>query len=64
METKEKENPFKLIGHPSQEVPADLKEKVMSDVNAAKLLMEMAALFTSNYKSTLLSLFKTNKKSK
>jgi hypothetical protein len=57
----EKKNPFKLIGQPTQEVPPELKSKVMSDVNTAKLLMEMAALFTSNYKSTIESLFKTKK---
>lgn len=58
----EKDNPFKKLGFPLQEVPVDLKDKVMADVNSAKLLMDMASLFTSNYKSTLASLFKTKNK--
>ena len=55
----EKQNPFKLIGKPPQDVPPELKEKVMRDVNTVKLLMDMASLFTSNYSATITSLFKT-----
>jgi len=57
----EKQNPFKLIGMPPQDVPPELRKKVMKDINTAKLLMDMASLFTSNYSATLKSLFKTNK---
>ena len=55
----EKQNPFKLIGMPPQDVPPELKKKVMKDVNTAKLLMDMASLFTSNYSTTFKSIFKT-----
>jgi hypothetical protein len=58
----EKENPFKLIGIPQREVPESLKEKVITDVSSAKLVMDMAALFTKNYKATLSSMFLTKKK--
>jgi hypothetical protein len=56
-----RENPFKKLGYPPKDVPTELKEKVMADVASAKLLMDMASLFTSNYKATMESLFKTKK---
>ena len=40
------ENPFKHIDKPLQPVPQELKAKVMSDIATAKLLMELAALFS------------------
>ena len=40
------ENPFKHIDKPLQPVPKELKAKVMSDIATAKLLMELAALFS------------------
>lgn len=40
------ENPFKLINQPLKEVPKELKSKVMSDIAMAKLLMDMASLFS------------------
>lgn len=58
----EKENPFKKIGLPPQEVPKDLKKKVMDDVNSVKFLMEITDLFSSNYAETLESFFKTKKR--
>ena len=58
----EKQNPFKLIGKPTQEVPTELKDKIMGDVNSAKLLMDMANLCTHNYKVAMRSLLKTSKK--
>lgn len=58
----ENDNPFKKIGLPSQEVPSDLKKKVMDDVNSVKLLMELTSLFSSNYASTIESMFKTKNK--
>lgn len=40
------ENPFKDINKPLKPVPEELKAKVMSDIAMAKLLMEMARLFS------------------
>jgi len=42
------ENPFKQINQPLKEVPAELKSKVMHDIAVAKLLMELAELFSYN----------------
>ncbi|MBC5836902.1 hypothetical protein [Flavobacterium muglaense] len=58
----ENNNPFKKIGLPPQEVPADLKKKVLDDVNTAKFLMEVTSLFSSNYLTVLENLFKTKQK--
>ena len=58
----ENENPFKKIGLPPQEVPKELKKKVMDDVNAVKFIMEVTSLFSSNYASTIESMFKTKNK--
>ncbi|WP_339918773.1 hypothetical protein [uncultured Flavobacterium sp.] len=58
----ENENPFKKIGLPPQEVPKELKQKVMDDVNAVKFIMEVTSLFSSNYASTIESMFKTKNK--
>lgn len=59
----ENENPFKKLGIPPQEVPIELKKKVMDEVNAIKLFMEVAGLFSSNYAQTLESFFKTKNNS-
>ncbi|MDH7912451.1 hypothetical protein [Winogradskyella sp. SYSU M77433] len=42
------ENPFKQINQPLKEVPKELKAKVMHDIAMAKLLMEIAELFSYN----------------
>lgn len=42
------DNPFKHINKPLKEVPAELKSKVMHDIAMAKLLMELAELFSYN----------------
>tara|TARA_Y100000815_G_scaffold34431_1_gene28615 strand:- start:862 stop:1035 length:174 start_codon:yes stop_codon:yes gene_type:complete len=42
------ENPFKQINQPIKEVPKELKAKVMHDIAMAKLLMEIAELFSYN----------------
>ena len=42
------ENPFKQINQPLKEVPPELKGKVMHDIAMAKLLMELAELFSYN----------------
>jgi len=40
------ENPFKYIDKPLLDVPKELKAKVMTDIATAKLLMELAKLFS------------------
>ncbi|TXE14951.1 hypothetical protein FUA26_00140 [Seonamhaeicola algicola] len=42
------DNPFKYVNTPLKEVPKELKGKVMNDIAMAKLLMELAALFSYN----------------
>ena len=42
------DNPFKQINQPLKEVPAELKGKVMHDIAMAKLLMDLAELFSYN----------------
>lgn len=56
------ENPFKKIAEPPQEVPKELKTKVMSDVARIKLFMEITDLFTSNYPSAAKAFFEKKKK--
>lgn len=55
------ENPFKSIGTPPKEVPIELKKKVMDDLSAYLLFMEVATLFSSNYSSAIESFFKERK---
>lgn len=43
------ENPFKDINKPLRSVPPELKSKVMNDIAIAKLLMELAELFSYNF---------------
>jgi hypothetical protein len=56
----EGENVFKKIGLPYKEVPAELKQKVMADIETAKLLLEMTSLFSSGYNLAITELFKKN----
>lgn len=42
------DNPFEYVNKPLKEVPKELKSKVMNDIAMAKLLMELAALFSYN----------------
>ncbi len=42
------ENPFKDIDQPLKSVPPELKSKVMNDIAIAKLIMELAELFSYN----------------
>ena len=51
------ENPFKKIAHPPQEVPDELKIKVMADVARVRLFMEITDLFTMNYPSVAKAFF-------
>jgi hypothetical protein len=59
---KMNENPFKKLGLPPQEVPTELRQKVMDDINAVKLLIEITSLFSSNYAETIEGMFKTKNK--
>ncbi|MCD2259178.1 hypothetical protein [Psychroserpens luteolus] len=43
------ENPFKDIDKPLKSVPEELKAKVMNDIAIAKLIMELAELFSYNF---------------
>ncbi|WP_187269320.1 hypothetical protein [Algibacter pacificus] len=47
------ENPFLNIDKPLKEVPQELKAKVMSDIAMAKLIMELAELFSYNLSSVI-----------
>lgn len=60
--SKKKQNPFKEMERSLHEVPDHMKKKVMGDIASAKLIMEMASLFTCNYKATLEDMLKTNSK--
>ena len=55
-------NPFKDLERSLRDVPPHMKKKVMNDVATAKLIMDMASLFTLNYGSALEGLFRTNKR--
>lgn len=58
------DNPFKKLNKPFKEPPKHLKSNVMANVASAKLLMDIATLFTISHKSTINSLFKTKRKTK
>lgn len=55
------DNPFKHINQPLKEVPQELKSKVMSDIAMAKLLMELAALFSYNIGDVIDTVMKKRK---
>lgn len=59
------ENPFKYVDQPLKEVPQELKSKVMNDIAMAKLIMELAALFSYNIGDLIESVIskRNNKKS-
>lgn len=52
-EMKMRDNPFKYIDKPLKDVPEELKSKVMKDIATAKLLMELARLFSLNVGSVI-----------
>lgn len=60
--SEENINPFKRIQGDLKDVPPELRQKVMNDVAMAKLIMEMASLFTKDYASLITGLMKTTKK--
>ncbi len=47
------DNPFEYINTPLKEVPAELKDRVMKDVAYAKLLLDLASLFSLNVSSVI-----------
>lgn len=55
-------NPFKMLEGDLKDVPPEMRKKVMADVARAKLIMDVATLFTSNYGTLIKGLLKTNKK--
>lgn len=55
------ENPFKHINQPLKEVPQELKSKVMSDIAMAKLIMELAALFSYNIGDVIETVMRSRK---
>ena len=55
-------NPFKDLERSLRDVPPHMKKKVMSDVATAKLIMDMASLFTLNYGAVLEGMFRTKKR--
>jgi len=56
-------NPFSQINKPLLDVPEELKGKVMKDIAMAKLLMELASLFSLNVGNVVKRTIK-NRKSK
>ena len=59
MKTK---NPFKNIAQPPQEVPNELKVKVMSEVARMKLFEDIADLFLFKYPNAAKAFFEKKKK--
>lgn len=60
--SEKKINPFKRIQGELKDVPPELRQKVMDDIALAKLIMEMASLFTKDYASLISGLLRTTKK--
>ena len=58
--SKKVQNPFKEMEQSWKEAPPHLRKKVMDDIAMAKLISEMASLFTCNYKDTINDMLKTN----
>ncbi len=62
--SKKDKNPFEKLQGNLKDVPPELRQKVMNDVAMAKLIMEMATLFTKDYASLISGLLKTTTKNK
>ncbi len=54
-----KTNPFKELQKSPLEAPPDMRQRIMDDVAVARLLMDIAFLFTKNYPSALNGLLRT-----
>ncbi|AZQ57482.1 hypothetical protein EJ994_01160 [Maribacter sp. MJ134] len=57
---EQNKNPFKGIQGDLKDVPPELRKKVMHDIAIAKLIMEMATLFTGNYSAIIEGMLKTS----
>ncbi|MEW2919896.1 hypothetical protein AB1A65_00410 [Muricauda sp. ANG21] len=57
---KQHRNPFKQLEASLKEAPPEMKQKVMNDIAAAKLIMDLASLFSLNVGSALRKLFRTS----
>ncbi|WP_339653313.1 hypothetical protein [uncultured Maribacter sp.] len=57
--TEQNNNPFKNLEGNLKDVPPELRKKVMNDVAAAKLIMELSNLFTGNFASIIEGMMKT-----
>lgn len=55
------ENPFRKIDKPLKPVPPELKAKVMNDIAMAKLLMEVAGIFSINMGNVIETTIKNRK---
>ena len=55
-------NPFKKIALPPQDVPKELKHKVMMDVARMKLFKDITDLFSNNYSNAAKAFFEKKKK--
>jgi hypothetical protein len=60
--TEPNNNPFKNLDGDLKDVPPELRKKVMDDVAAAKLIMELSNLFTGNFASIIEGMMKTKTK--
>ncbi|WP_431163428.1 hypothetical protein [Flagellimonas beolgyonensis] len=56
---KQRKNPFKELEASLLEAPPGMKKKVMNDIAAAKLIMELASLFSINMGAAMRKLFRT-----
>lgn len=61
---EQNKNPFKAMQGDLKDVPPELRKKVMADIATAKLILEMASLFTVNYGTLIEDLFRTSGNSK
>lgn len=60
--TEQNNNPFKNLEGNLKDVPPELRKRVMDDVAAAKLIMELGNLFTGNFASIIEGMMKTKTK--
>lgn len=56
---EQRKNPFKELEASFLEAPPGMKKKVMNDIAAAKLIMELASLFSINMGTAMRKLFRT-----
>ena len=59
---EQNKNLFKILGEDMKSVPPELRKKVMDDVAAAKLIMELTNLFTGNFATIIEGMLKTKSK--